>query len=287
MKSADSQRLAVLKTHKLFIGGQFPRSESGRSYPLIKPGAKRPYAQLCLSSRKDLRAAVEAAKDAQHGWAGRCAYNRGQILYRMAEMIESRADSWQSLLRHGLGLTQTQAERALAGSIDALVYFAGATDKYPQVMCAVNPVAGPHHNFTAPEAVGVVALIFPDEPDPASIAARLAAVIAAGNTVVALLPGRAGGLVAEFGEVFATSDLPGGVINLLSGDAKELATQFGSHMEIQGLAYLGDDAALAIELERLGADNMKRNARPKGPLLALERVLDFVEYKTVWHPIGY
>ncbi len=287
MNSTDSQRLAVLKTHKLFIGGQFPRSESGRSYPLIKPGAKRPYAQLCLGSRKDLRAAVEAAKDAQPGWAGRSAYNRGQILYRMAEMLESRADSWQSLLRNGLGLTAAQAERALAGSIDALVYFAGAADKYPQVAGAVNPVAGPYHNFTTPEAVGVVALIFPDAPDPVAIAARLAAVIAAGNSVVALLPGRAGGLVAEFGEVFATSDLPGGVINLLSGETKELTAQFGSHMEIQGLVYLGDDADLSIELERLGADNMKRIVRPKGPLLALERVLDFVEYKTVWHPIGY
>ena len=159
MNSTDSQRLAVLKTHKLFIGGQFPRSESGRSYPLIKPGAKRPYAQLCLGSRKDLRAAVEAAKDAQPGWAARSAYNRGQILYRMAEMLESRADSWQSLLRNGLGLTAAQAGRALAGSIDALVYFAGAADKYPQVAGAVNPVAGPYHNFTTPEAVGVVALL--------------------------------------------------------------------------------------------------------------------------------
>ena len=126
-----------------------------------------------------------------------------------------------------------------------------------------------------------------DDPDPATIAARLAAVIAAGNTVVALLPGRAGGLVAEFGEAFATSDLPGGVINLISGDTQELATHFAAHMEIQGLAYFGTDAALSAELERLGADNMKRQPRPKGPLLALERVLDFVEYKTVWHPIGY
>lgn len=286
MKTADTH-LEVLKTHKLYIGGQFPRTESGRTYSLAKPGAKKAYAQLCLASRKDLRAAVEAALAAQHGWAARSAYNRGQILYRMAEMIESRAESWQSLLRSGLGLTPAQAQRALDGTVDALVYYAGATDKYPQVIGAVNPVAGPHHNFTTPEPVGVIGMLFPDEPDPATIAARLAAAIAAGNTVVALLPGRAGGLVAEFGEAFATSDLPGGVINLLSGDTKELAGQFASHMEIQGLGYFGNDAALRTELEKLGADNMKRNVGSKGPVLALERVLDYVEYKTVWHPIGY
>jgi len=283
----EASPLSVLKTHKLFIGGQFPRSESGRSYALHKPGAKRAYAQLCLGSRKDLRAAVDAALGAQASWAARSAYNRGQILYRMAEMVEGRAQSWRDLLRAGFGLTPAQAARALAGCIDALVYFAGSTDKYPQISGAVNPVAGPHHNFSTPEAVGVVGLIFNDDPDPATIAARLAAVIAAGNTVIALLPGRAGGLVAELGEAFATSDLPGGVINLLSGDTQELATHFASHMEIQGLAYFGSDAGLATELERLGADNMKRQPRPKGPLLALERVLDFVEYKTVWHPIGY
>lgn len=284
---ALATRMPVPKTHKLYIGGAFPRSESGRSYTLGKPGAKKPYARLCLASRKDLRAAVEAALGAQHGWAARSAYNRGQILYRMAEMIEGRAESWRTLLQDGLGMTAARAERALADTIDALVYYAGATDKYPQVIGAVNPVAGPHHNFTTPEAVGVIGILFEDEPDPAAIAARIGAAIAAGNTVVALLPGRAGGLVAEFGEAFATADLPGGVINLLSGDLKELATQFGGHMEIQGLAYLGDDGALRTELERLGADNMKRNLRVGGPPLALERVLDFVEYKTVWHPIGY
>jgi len=287
MNPSETPHLTVLKTHKLYIGGQCPRSESGRSYALHKPGAKRAYAQLCLGSRKDLRAAVDAALAAQAAWAARSAYNRGQILYRMAEIIEGRGESWQSLLRAGLGLTAAQATRSVAATVDALVYFAGATDKYPQISGAVNPVAGPHHNFSTPEALGVVGLIFADDPDPATIAARLAAVIAAGNTVVALLPGRAGGLVAEFGEAFATSDLPGGVINLISGDTQELAIHFAAHMEIQGLAYFGTDAALSAELERLGADNMKRQPRPKGPLLALERVLDFVEYKTVWHPIGY
>ncbi|MBK6726368.1 MAG: aldehyde dehydrogenase family protein [Xanthomonadales bacterium] len=286
MSRTETARLPVPKTHKLYIGGEFPRSESGRSYVLAKPGAKHAYAQLCLASRKDLRAAVDAAKAAQPGWAARSAYNRGQILYRMAEMIEGRGDSWRALLRDGLGLTATQATRAFEGTIDALVYFAGATDKYPQVIGAVNPVAGPHHNFTTPDALGVVGLIFPDEPDPAAIAARIAAVIAAGNSAIALLPGRAGGLVAELGEAFATADLPGGVINLLSGDAAELTPQFASHMEIQGLAYLRDEPARRAELERAAVDNLKRCVASHGPLLALERVLDFVEYKTVWHPIG-
>ena len=286
MSRTESARLPVPKTHKLYIGGEFPRSESGRSYVLAKPGAKHAYAQLCLASRKDLRAAVDAAKAAQPGWAGRSAYNRGQILYRMAEMIEGRGESWRVLLRDGLGLTAAQATRAFEGVIDALVYFAGATDKYPQVIGAVNPVAGPHHSFTTPEPTGVIGLIFPDEPDPAAIAARIAAAIAAGNSVIALLPDRAGGLVAEFGEAFATADLPGGVVNLLSGDAAELTPQFASHMEIQGLAFLRDEPQQRTELERAAADNMKRCVASHGPLLALERVLDFVEYKTVWHPIG-
>jgi len=286
MSRTESARLPVPKTHKLYIGGEFPRSESGRSYVLAKPGAKHAYAQLCLASRKDLRAAVDAAKAAQPGWAGRSAYNRGQILYRMAEMIEGRGESWRALLRDGLGLTAAQATRAFEGVIDALVYFAGATDKYPQVIGAVNPVAGPHHSFTTPEPTGVIGLIFPDEPDPAAIAARIAAAIAGGNSVIALLPGRAGGLVAEFGEAFATADLPGGVVNLLSGDAAELTPQFASHMEIQGLAFLRDEPQQRTELERAAADNMKRCVASHGPLLALERVLDFVEYKTVWHPIG-
>ena len=278
--------LPVPMTHKLYIGGEFPRSESGRSYALTRPGAKRAYAQLCLASRKDLRAAVDAARAAQAGWAARSAYNRGQILYRMAEMIEGRADSWQTLLRSGLGHSAAQAARALAATVDALVYYAGASDKYPQIIGAVNPVAGPHHNFTTPEALGVVGLVFDDGPDPAASAARIAAAIAAGNTVVALLPGPAGGLVAEFGEAFATADLPAGVVNLLSGDAAELTPQFASHMEIQGLAFLRDEPARRIEVERAAADNMKRCVASHGPLLALERVLDFVEYKTVWHPIG-
>ncbi|MBK6924830.1 MAG: aldehyde dehydrogenase family protein [Thermomonas sp.] len=286
MSRTESARLPVPKTHKLYIGGEFPRSESGRSYVLAKPGAKHAYAQLCLASRKDLRAAVDAAKAAQPGWAGRSAYNRGQILYRMAEMIEGRGESWRVLLRDGLGLTAAQATRAFEGVIDALVYFAGATDKYPQVIGAVNPVAGPHHSFTTPEPTGVIGLIFADEPDPAAIAARIAAAIAGGNSVIALLPGRAGGMVAEFGEAFATADLPGGVVNLLSGDAAELTPQFASHMEIQGLAFLRDEPQQRTELERAAADNMKRCVASHGPLLALERVLDFVEYKTVWHPIG-
>ncbi|MBK6334210.1 MAG: aldehyde dehydrogenase family protein [Thermomonas sp.] len=286
MSRTESARLPVPKTHKLYIGGEFPRSESGRSYVLAKPGAKHAYAQLCLASRKDLRAAVDAAKAAQPGWAGRSAYNRGQILYRMAEMIEGRGESWRVLLRDGLGLTAAQATRAFEGVIDALVYFAGATDKYPQVIGAVNPVAGPHHSFTTPEPTGVIGLIFADEPDPAAIAARIAAAIAAGNSVIALLPDRAGGLVAEFGEAFATADLPAGVVNLLSGDAAELTPQFASHMEIQGLAFLRDEPQQRTELERAAADNMKRCVASHGPLLALERVLDFVEYKTVWHPIG-
>lgn len=287
MSAAKSKRMPVPKTLKLFIGGQFPRTESGRTYALAKPGAKQIWANLCRASSKDLRAAVEAAQTAQHGWAARSAYNRGQILYRMAEMVESRADSWKALLRDGCGFTAARAERALTETVDALVYFAGATDKYPQVIGAVNPVNGPHHNFTTPEAVGVVGVVFSGEPDPAHIAARLAAIIASGNSVIALLPDAAGGLVSEFGEVFATADLPAGVVNLLSGDAAELAPQFGSHMEIQGLSYLGTDHDLATQLQRLGADNMKRWSKLEGRLLALERILDFVEYKTVWHPIGF
>lgn len=279
--------IAVLKTHKLYLGGEFPRSESGRSYVLQRPGAKRAHARLCLASRKDLRAAVDAARAAQGGWAARSAYNRGQILYRIAEMIESRRNDWMTLLRQGLGLPAAAAQKQIDGCIDAFVYYAGAADKYAQVIGAVNPVSGPHHNFTTPEAIGVVGLLCAEGDGPAPIAARLAAAIAAGNSVIALLPGAAGGLVAEFGEACATADVPGGVVNLLSGDLAELATQFGSHMEIQALGYYAGDPALAAELERLGADNMRRRIPANGPALALERLFDLVEYKTVWHPVGY
>jgi acyl-CoA reductase-like NAD-dependent aldehyde dehydrogenase len=234
MKTADTH-LDVLKTHKLYIGGQFPRTESGRTYALAKPGAKKPYAQLCLASRKDLRAAVEAALGAQHGWAARSAYNRGQILYRMAEMIESRAESWQSLLRQGLGLSPAQAQRALDGTVDALVYYAGATDKYPQVIGAVNPVAGPHHNFTTPEPVGVIGLLFPDEPSLLALVSLVAPAILSGNAAVVLASETHPLPALTFAEILATSDLPAGVLNLLAGRRCELLPHFATHMEINAV----------------------------------------------------
>lgn len=286
MAGLNRDNLKIAKTIKLFIGGEFPRTESGRSFPVAYHGKKELYAHLCLASRKDFRNAVTAARDAQKSWEDRTAYNRSQILYRMAEMLEAKRGEFRETLVDTLGYAAAAADAAIDGAIDAFVYFAGWADKYQQVMGAVNPVAGPHHNFTSAEPVGAVGLIADESFDFARLAAQIAAVIASGNTLVALLAREGAAILAPLAETFATSDLPKGVVNLLTGDVNELKAQFGSHMEIQSLSYQGQDASLLAEAQRLGAENMKRIvARAENPL-SLEHLLSFVEYKTVWHPIG-
>lgn len=286
MAGLSTGTLAVPKTIKLFINGEFPRTESGRSFACYYNGTKDVYANLCLSSRKDLRNAVTAAKDAQKSWNERSAYNRGQILYRMAEMAEGKRSEFSEILENVIGLKAAEANQEINSAIDSFVYYAGFTDKYQQVIGAVNPVNGPHHNFTTPESVGVVALIGDDKFNFAKMVADICAIISSGNTLVALLPEASSPILATLAEALATSDLPKGVINLLSGSVEELGSQFGSHMEIQALCYRGKDIKRTTEFKTLAVDNMKRFVGPTAKVLALENILDFVEFKTIWHPIG-
>ena len=287
MAGLNRTDLKIAKTIKLFIAGEFPRTESGRSFPAYKSGTQELYAHLCLASRKDFRNAVTAAQEAQKSWESKTAYNRSQILYRMAEMAEAKRAEFMEVLFSTLGYSEAEAGAAVDGMIDAFVYYAGWADKYQQVMGAVNPVAGPHHNFTSTEPVGVVGLLADEKFDLARLAADLAAILVSGNTVVALLAKDGAAVLGALAETLATSDLPKGVVNLLSGDLAELKAQFGSHMELDSLSYQGSDKAVLAEVQKLGVENMKRIVKRAREPLSLEHLLSFIEYKTVWHPIGY
>jgi len=282
-----TENLKIAKTIKLFIGGEFPRTESGRSAPVYLHKTKKLYANVCLASRKDLRNAVTAAQGAQKGWQSKSAYNRSQILYRMAEMMEAKREEFTEALTATLGLSPVQANKAVDASIEALVYYSGFADKYQQVLGAVNPVSGPHHNFTSTEAVGVVGLIANEKFDLAAFVGQLAAIIVSGNTVVALMSENGSALLAPLAETLATSDLSKGVVNLLTGSTEELYKQFGLHMEIQSLSVQLSDSKKLGELKVLAADNMKRVVNPTKDPVSLEHLMSFVEFKTVWHPIGY
>jgi acyl-CoA reductase-like NAD-dependent aldehyde dehydrogenase len=283
----NTELLRVAKTFKLFIGGEFPRTESGRSFPVYKHKSKKLFANLCLASRKDLRNAVTAAQAAQTSWASKSAYNRSQILYRMAEMTEGKRLEFNEVLTETVGLTPTLANKAVDQAIDAFIYFAGFADKYQQVIGSVNPVSGPHHNFTSCEAVGVVGLIGDDRVDLGRIAGQIAAIIASGNSVVVLLGENGAAVVSPLAEVFATSDLPKGVVNLLTGSREELYKHFGTHMEIQSMSVQASDSKLLGEIKEMAAGNLKRVVGPVEENLSLEHLVNFVEYKTVWHPIGH
>lgn len=276
----------IAKTIKLFIGGDFPRTESGRSFPVYVHKTKKIYAHLCQASRKDLRNSVTAAHAALGGWSAKSAYNRSQILYRMAEMTEGKRQEFTEILSITLGYNKVAANKAVDEAIDAFVYYAGWADKYQQVIGAVNPVSGPHHNFTTPEPVGVVGMIAGDDFNLGSLCARIASIIATGNVVIVLMSAHGGAILAPLAEVFATSDLSKGVVNLLTGHIEELYKQFGTHMELNSLSCTSDDEKVLAELKLMAAENMKRVAPYHGKALDLENVLNFVEFKTVWHPIG-
>lgn len=289
IQNGNPSHLKVAKTIKLFINGEFPRTESGRSFPVYAKKTKSAiYANLCLASRKDFRNAVTAAKEAQAAWAGKSAYNRGQVLYRMAEMTESKREEFVEVLTTTLGYTSAQANAAVNEAVDAFVYFAGFSDKYQQVIGAVNPVSGPHHNFTTPEAVGTVALIANEKFNLGALVAQIAAIIVSGNSVVTLMTEDGAAVLAPLSEVFATSDLSKGVVNLLTGSLEELYSHFGSHMEVQTLSYQGTNKKIQGELKELSAGNLKRfvPAIRAQDLLSLDHILSYIELKTVWHPIG-
>jgi acyl-CoA reductase-like NAD-dependent aldehyde dehydrogenase len=262
-------RLPVKKTYKLYIGGAFPRSESGRSYEAEGQNVAR-------ASRKDLRDAVRAARQAFPGWSGLTAYNRGQILYRAAEMMEARSAD--------LAAVCTGPDE-VAAAIDRLVWYAGWADKLAQALGSANPVAGPYFNFTVPEPTGVVGVLCPDEPPLGGIVTRMAPVIVSGNTIVAIASEHHPVAAIELAEVLATSDLPGGVVNILTGRQAELAPWLASHMDVNAIDVTGADGDRA-ELERSAAENVKRVICGADDGQSLWDISAFVELKTVWHPIG-
>jgi acyl-CoA reductase-like NAD-dependent aldehyde dehydrogenase len=262
-------RLPVKKTYKLFIGGAFPRSESGRTYEAEGQNVAR-------ASRKDVRDAVRAARGALPKWAGMTAYNRGQVLYRVAEMIEARTAEFAELCNG-----RAEVER----SVDRIVWYAGWTDKLAQVLGGSNPVAGPYFNFTVPEPTGVVAVIAPDEPPLLGLVSRILPALTGGNAVVAVASETRPLAAIELAEALATSDVPGGVVNLLTGRRGELAPWLASHMDVNALDLTGADGD-APDLERAAADNVKRVVRGDVETQSPWEIASFLELKTVWHPVG-
>jgi acyl-CoA reductase-like NAD-dependent aldehyde dehydrogenase len=284
-----STRLDVKKTYKLYIGGQFPRSESGRSY--VVNDAKGTFlANASQASRKDARDAVLAARAAFGGWSGRTAYNRGQVVYRIAEVLEGRRDQFEAELRAAEGLTAAKARTYVDAAVDRLVWYAGWADKIAQVTGSANAVAGPYFNHSAPEPTGVVAIVAPSGP-LLGLVSVVAPVITTGNTCVVIASEPHPLTAITLGEVMATSDLPGGVVNVLTGSVAEIAPWLASHMDVNGLDLTGvADPDLARSLEEAAADNLKRVRRPGVEDLlaapALDRMTTFLETKTVWHPMG-
>ena len=264
-----AERLPVKKTYKLFIGGAFPRSESGRTYDAEGQNVAR-------ASRKDVRDAVRAARGAQPGWAAATAYNRGQVLYRVAEMVEARVAEFAELCTG-----QDEVER----SIDRIVWYAGWADKLPQVLGGSNPVAGPYFNFTVPEPTGVVAVLAPDEPPLLGLVSRLMPPLVGGNAVVAVSSETRPLAAVELAEAIATSDVPGGVVNILTGSRADMAPTLASHMDVNAIDLCGANG-VSTELEELAAANVKRIVRGRADVQSPWEISSFLELKTVWHPIG-
>jgi len=278
-----SNRIDVKKTYKLFINGAFPRSESGRTYE-IKNAKGVFIANPCLASRKDLKDAVVAARAAQSGWNKASAYNKGQILYRIAEMLEGRRAQFVDEIILVTGATKSKAEKEVTDSVDRLVWYAGWSDKLSSLSGALNPVAGPYYNFTVPESMGVIAAIAPEAPSLLGLIDAIAPIIVGGNTVVVLASTKAPLSAMSFAEVIATSDVPVGVINILSGKKDEIAPWMASHMDIDGFDISGLAAKSHGAIRIAGAENLKRiySFKSADP----GRILAFLENKTVWHPIG-
>ncbi|MFE5537392.1 aldehyde dehydrogenase family protein [Streptomyces sp. NPDC056492] len=290
MGTVESTRLNVFKTYKLYVGGKFPRSESGRVYEVSDSKGKW-LANAPLSSRKDARDAVVAARKAFGGWSGATAYNRGQILYRVAEMLEGRREQFVREVGEAEGLSKSKAAAVVDAAIDRWVWYAGWTDKIGQIVGGANPVAGPFFNLSTPEPTGVVTVVAPQDSSFLGLISVIAPVIATGNTAVVITSEKSPLPALSLGEVLATSDLPGGVVNILSGKAAEMGPHLASHQDVNAIDLAGADAALAKELEIAAADNLKRVLRPQ-PVddwsadPGTSRMTAFLETKTVWHPTG-
>ena len=294
--AARADRIEVRKTYKLYIGGDFPRTESGRAYEVF--GARGELlANASRGTRKDIRDAVRAARGAQPDWAARTAYNRSQILYRIAELMEGRREQFVAEVVTAEGVTRPRAARLVDAAIDRWVWYAGWADKYPQIIGTVNPVAGRYFNFSVPEPTGVVGIIAPEASSLLGLVSRLAPVIVSGNAAVVLASESRPLPAVTLTEVFATSDVPGGVVNLITGLRRELMGHLAGHMDVNALDAFGAAPDEAGTLEEIAVENVKRFARP--PTGGLDRydwlagtaqspylIGEFVEIKTVWHPIG-
>ncbi|MES2591367.1 MAG: aldehyde dehydrogenase family protein [Bacteroidota bacterium] len=283
------ERLEILKTYKIYIGGQFPRTESGRFYPL-KNKKGDILANICLSSRKDFRNAVVAARGAFGGWSSRTAFNRSQILYRIAEMLEGRREQFISELILQ-GLTQKAAQDEVSISVDRLVYYAGWCDKFQAIFSSVNPVASSHFNFSVPEPMGVVAIIASEDSSLLGLVTAIAPVIAGGNTCIVLASESKPLCAVTFAEVLNSSDLPGGVVNILTGNSAELYSHFSSHMDVNALTYYRKDKAEIKTIKENASLNVKRICIYDQLILTSDKaqnpylIFDNQEIKTTWHPI--
>jgi acyl-CoA reductase-like NAD-dependent aldehyde dehydrogenase len=288
-KTPAKKRLEVLKTYKIYIGGQFPRTESGRYY-IASNNKGEQLANVCLSSRKDFRDAVVAARNAFRGWSARAAFNRGQILYRVAEMLEGRKVQFiEELIKQDV--SKPQAQKEVTVSIDRLIYYAGWCDKYQQLFGTVNPVASSHFNFSVPEPTGVVAVIAPQNTALIGLVSVIAPAIVGGNTCVVLASETKPLSAVSFAEVINSSDVTGGVVNILTGKPSELYSHFASHMDVNAVVYCGADAAIQKEMQQKAAGNVKRvlihndvnwmGEKAQSPYYILETQ----EIKTTWHPI--
>jgi acyl-CoA reductase-like NAD-dependent aldehyde dehydrogenase len=281
-------RLNVLKTYKIYIGGQFPRTESGRYYELLNKKSET-IANVCLSSRKDFRNAVVAARSAFGGWSGRAAFNRSQILYRIAEMLEGRRTQFvEELVLQGV--SKVAAEKEVLQSIDRLVYYAGWCDKYSAIFSSVNPVASSHFNFSVPEPTGVVSVIAPENSGLLGLVSVVAPIICGGNTCVVLASNSLPLSAVTFAEVLATSDLPGGVVNIITGTSKELHSHFSSHMDVNAIVNCRDNKDETKVIAENSSLNVKRSYNWKKDWNKEESqdpylILDLQEIKTTWHPI--
>jgi len=295
---AAAERIDVRKTYKLYVGGAFPRSESGRSY-VVRAADGSPVANACRASRKDLREAVRAARKAAGGWADRTAMNRGQVLYRVAELMEGRRDQFIAEVSQAEGVREAKARELVARAIDRWVWYAGWADKISQVLGSANPVAAPYFNFTIPEPTGVVGIVAPEPSSLLGLVSRLAPPLVAGNAVVVIASETRPLAAITLTEVLATSDVPGGVINVLTGLKAELVPVMAGHVDIDAIDVWGVPDALRTDVELTAADNVKRlSRRPAGVSDARFDWLDdraterpewiaaFLEMKTVWHPIG-
>jgi acyl-CoA reductase-like NAD-dependent aldehyde dehydrogenase len=291
-KQSSATRLDVRKTYKQYIGGAFPRSESGRSY--VVSDAKGAFlANASKASRKDARDAVVAARKVFTSWSTKTPYHRGQVVYRVAEVLEGRREQLVDEVRRSEGLTKRRAENVVHTTVDRLVWYAGWADKLAQVVGSTNPVAGPYFNFSVPEPTGVVGLVAPQDSSLLGLVSVLAPPLVTGNTTVVLTSFERPLPAVTFSEVLATSDVPGDVVNILTGSTSEVAPWLASHMDVNAIDLAGvTDAALATELEIAAADNLKRVVRPSAVAddwfasPGIGRLTQFMETKTVWHPIG-